>query len=96
MAGIREIAIGVTTALSSKIAVNPMSLDFWNQTPEEAVELVNAVVDECVDAGISLTRVAVDPVVWGALPPTSRGNIRGVTIEPDRGLVGRVAFYRPV
>lgn len=94
MASISEIAIGVATALSSGMVPDPMFLDFWNETPEEAVELLQAVVNECADAGIPLRKIAVDPVLWAALPPTCRGDVRGVGIEADRELVGRVAFYR--
>ena len=63
MAGLKEMALGIATALRTGIAPNPLPVELWGHAPDNAARLVNLVIDECVDAGIALREIRADPVI---------------------------------
>lgn len=97
MAGIEEMALGIASALRSGIAPNPLPVEFWGQSPEDAAQLVELIVDECVDAGIALREVRVDPVIVHELTGSKSEcgvTHRDVPISADTVCRGRVDIYR--
>lgn len=96
VAGIEEMALGIATALRSAIAPNPLPVELWGQSPEEAAQLVRLIVDECVDAGIALRELRVDPVIVHELTGSKSefGVVhRDVPISADTTCRGRVDIY---
>ena len=61
MANLKEIALGIASALQFGSEPEPLVIDLRGQTPESATFLVRSIIDECVDAGSALKRVRVDP-----------------------------------
>ena len=95
MAGLREIAIGIASALLIPQSPEPLHIDLRGQTADDAAFLAMRVIDECADAGVDLIRVAVDPAIVAyadGLPV--EGSYRGVRIEADLRSIGRLTFYR--
>ncbi len=96
MAGVREMALGIAATLRSGIAPNPLPVELWGQAPEDAAQLVKLVVDECVDAGIALREIRVDPVIVHELTGSKSecGVVhRDVPISADTACRGRVDIY---
>jgi len=96
VAGIAEMALGIATALRSSNAPNPLLVELWGQAPEDAAQLVKFIVDECVDAGIALREVRVDPVIVHELTGSKSecGVVhRDVPISADPACRGRVDIY---
>jgi hypothetical protein len=97
MAELREIAFRIAAALQAVTGPEPLGVDLWNQSPETAARLVEAVIDECGDAGAALAKVRVDPYVAVAMggPPAGRGwSYRDTGVEADAGLFQRAEFHR--
>ena len=95
MAGLREIAIGVASALQMPQSPEPLHIDLRGQTADDAAFLAMRVIDECADAGVNLVRVTVDPaiVAYADRLPVD-GSYRGVPIAADPQALGRLTFYR--
>ena len=96
MAGIPEMALGIASTLRSSIAPNPLPVELWGQAPEDAAQLVKLIVDECVDAGIALREVRVDPIIVHELTGSKSecGVVhRDVPISADTACLGRVDIY---
>ncbi len=96
MADVREMALGIASTLRSQIAPDPLPVEFWGYAPEDAAQLVKLIVDECVDAGIALREIRVDPVVVHQLTGSkSEGGVvhRDVPISADAECRGRVDIY---
>jgi hypothetical protein len=97
MAELREIAFRIAAALLAADEPEPLGVDLWNQSPDTAARLVEAVIDECSDAGAALAKVRVDPYVAVAMggSPTGQRCLYGSTgIEADGGLFQRAEFHR--
>ena len=96
MAGIAEMALGIAATLRTGIAPNPLPVELWGYAPEDAAQLVKLVVDECVDAGIALREIRVDPVIVHELTGSKSecGVVhRDVPISADPDCRGRVDIY---
>ena len=95
MAGLREIAIGVASALQMPQSPEPLHIDLRGQTADDAAFLAMRVIDECADAGVNLVRVTVDPAIiaYADRLPVD-GSYRGVLIAADPQALGRLTFYR--
>ncbi|MBA3510457.1 hypothetical protein [Sphingomonas sp.] len=97
MAGIAEMALGIATTLRSGIAPYPLPVELWGYAPEDAAQLVKFAIDECVDAGIVLREIRVDPVIVHELTGSkSEFGVfhRDVPISADTACRGRVDIYR--
>jgi len=97
MAGIAEMALAIASTLRSEIAPNPLPVELWGQAPDDAAQLVKLIVDECVDAGIALRELRVDPVIVHELTGSKSecGVVhRDVPISADTACLGRVDIYR--
>ncbi|NTZ42884.1 hypothetical protein G7A66_07240 [Altererythrobacter sp. SALINAS58] len=89
MAGQKETAIGIATALASEHSPNPFPLSFRGQSLQEAADLVQLVVAECGDAGIKLARLELDPELFEVLEQRLI-----VPVRPDYRLQGSVRIFR--
>ncbi len=92
----REMALGVASTLRGGIAPNPLPVELWGYAPEDAAQLLKFVIDECVDAGIALREIRVDPVIVHELTGSkSECGVfhRDVPISADTGCRGRVDIY---
>ena len=87
MANLIEIAIGLTQVLRVSAQPEPLGIDLRGQSPAEARFLVKKVLDECLDADLSLALVCVDPAI-GAFEH------RGISVEISNVLDRRIEFYR--
>jgi hypothetical protein len=97
MAELREIALRIAAVLLAEEQPEPLGVDLWNQSPDTAARLVEAVIEECGDAGAALAKVRVDPCVAVAMggPPAGRGWSYGDTgVETDAALFQRAEFHR--
>ena len=97
MAELREIAFRIAAALVAEAGPEPLGVDLWNQSPDTAARLVEAVIDECGDAGAALVKVRVDPyvaVAMGRPPAARRWLYRGTGLEADAALFQRAEFHR--
>ncbi|GAA4717153.1 hypothetical protein H9L13_06810 [Sphingomonas lutea] len=95
MAELKEISIGIAQVLQNSKIPEPLPVQLWNEPAANAASLVRHVIDECIDAGISLAAVRVDEDCWHAwvldgLEPAHRG----VPLQRDRQLRQTVEFYR--
>lgn len=96
MAGLGEMALGIASTLRGGIAPNPLPVEFWGQSPEDAAQLVKLIVDECVDAGIALREVRSDPLIVHELTGSKSecGVVhRDVPISADSACRGRVEIH---
>ncbi len=90
------MALGIATTLRSASAPNPLPVELWGYAPEDAAQLVKLIVDECVDAGIALREIRVDPVIVHELTGSKSecGVVhRDVPISADIGRRGRVDIF---
>ncbi|MBA3527430.1 MAG: hypothetical protein H0T82_11005 [Sphingomonas sp.] len=97
MAGMREMALGIASALRVDAAPNPLPVELWGYAPEDAAQLLRYIVDECRDAGIAVERVAADPLVVQELSGTKTESgvvCAGVMIIADSACEGRFSIYR--
>lgn len=94
MAGIKEIALGIASVLPSDFTPDPLYVDLWNEPPEAGAAIAKAVIDECVDGDIPISKVVVDPAMWEVLAPEAGERYRGVQIAMDEGLEARIEFHR--
>lgn len=96
MAGMREMAFGIALALRSGVAPNPLPVELWGYAPEDAAHLLKYLVDECVDAGITIREIRADPVVVHELSGSkSESGVfhRGVPTSADQECRGRLDIY---
>ncbi len=97
MAELREIALRIAAVLLAEEEPEPLGVDLWNQSPDTAARLVEAVIDECSDAGAALAKVRVDPyvsVAMGGTPAGRRCSYGGTGVETDVALFQRAEFHR--
>ena len=92
MAGLREIALGLATALQSPGVPDPLPVTFWGESLVDAAELLALVARECSDAGVPLRRVEVDPVLARYLRDSRR--VVGVPVAANPELSGEARFFR--
>lgn len=96
VAGLREMALGIASALRTGSAPNPLPVELWGQSPEDAARLLKFVVDECVDAGIGLREIRADPVIVHELAGSKNESgvfHRAVPISADPRTRGRMDFF---
>lgn len=96
MAGVREMALGIASALRSKIGPNPLPVELWGYAPEDAAQLISLIVDECVDADIAIQEIRADPVIVHELTGSkSECGVfqRDVPISADTECLGRLDIY---
>lgn len=91
MAGYREMGLGVAMALAYHKAPEPFPLSFRGQDIDEGARILMAVLDECHEAGIGLTRVEVDPELYDAV---AHRVTSGVSIAKNGDLRCEVRFFR--
>jgi hypothetical protein len=93
MAGIREMALGIATALGTEHAPNPLPVELWGYAPEDAAELLRCILNECHDADIHVQEVRADPVIVHEVA-RSRTEVGvshgGVQVTADPALHGRL------
>ncbi len=97
MVELREIAFRIAAVLLAEEEPEPLGVDLWNQSPDTAARLVEAVIDECSDAGWAFAKVRVDFYVAVAMggPPAGPGWSYGDTgVEADAALFQRAEFHR--
>ena len=92
MAGLREIALGITAVLQND-EPEPLGVDLANHSPDQATFLVKAVIDECVDGDIRLHLVRMDRGMWrpSGLPDEA---YRGVPLDLSPRLGALIEFQR--
>ena len=97
MEGLREMALGVASALRADVAPDPLAVELWGYDPEIAAQLLRYIVDECADAGIPVGQVTADPLVVRELTGTKTESgyvYAGVMISADPASEGRMSIYR--
>lgn len=97
MAGMREMALGIASALRSGVGPNPLPVELWGYASEDAAYLLKYLVDECVDGEIKIHEIRADPVVVHEMSgsKTETGVVhRGVLITADTACQGRFDVYR--
>ncbi len=97
MAELREIAFHIAAVLLAGDEPEPLGVDLWNHSPDMAARLVEAVIEECGDAGAALAKVRVDPhvaVAMGGSPAGRRWSCGGTGVEADAALFQRAEFHR--
>ncbi len=97
MAGMREMALGIASALRSDATPNPLPVELWGYAPEDAARLLKYIIGECRDAGIAVEQVAADPIVVQELSGTKTESgvvCAGVMIIADSACEGRFSIYR--
>jgi len=94
VAGIREMALGLTTVLQRTPVPEPLPVDLWNEAPQDAVAMVKAVIAECRDAEVSLALVRLPKALWSWLDEEQYETPTGTQIEADGRLSDRIEFYR--
>jgi hypothetical protein len=96
MPELRELAFRIACALRAN-GPEPLCVELWHQSPDNAAYLVRAVINECRDAGISLERVRVDRYVAVALhgPSGWRSWVHdGVRLEVGDALFQQADIFR--
>lgn len=97
MAGMREMALGIASALRSGVVPNPLPVELWGYASEDAAHLLKYLVDECADAEIEVHEIRADPVVVHELTgsKTEAGVVhRGIVITADAACRGRLSICR--
>ncbi len=97
MAGMREMALGIASALESGAAPNPLPVELWGYAPEDAAQLLKYIIHECRDADIAVEQITADPVVVQELSGTKSESgvlYAGVTVTADPACAGRLSIYR--
>ena len=96
MASIKEIAIGLTQVLFHSREPEPLFVDLWNESPDEAALLVKWVLAECADGAIPLRLVRVPNKCWAFLAADAANLVRpdGARIEVLADLSPRLEFWR--
>lgn len=97
MAGMREMALGIASALRSDAAPNPLPVELWGYAPEDAAQLLKYIVDECRDAAIAVEQVTADPIVVQELSGTKTESgviYAGVAVTADPASRGRMSICR--
>ena len=92
----REMALGIASALRSGVAPNPLPVEMWGYAPEDGAQLLKFVVDECVDAGIAIREIRADPVIVHELTGSKNGSgvyRREVPVSADPKWQGRFETY---
>jgi hypothetical protein len=96
MANIKEMALGIATALGTGHAPNPLPVELWGCASEDAAELLRRILDECHDADIHVQEVRADPVIVHQIA-RSRTEVgvshRGVLIIADPALHGQLSVH---
>jgi hypothetical protein len=98
MAEMREMALGIASALQGDVGPNPLPVELWGYAPEDAAQLLRYIMDECQDAGIVIERVTADPLVVHELSGTKTESgvvCAGVLVAADPASAGRMSIYRP-
>ncbi len=93
MAGIREMALGIASALRSGVAPNPLPVELWGYAPDDGADFLRYLADECADAGILIQEIRADPAFVHQLArsKTESGvELRGIKIAADPGSRGRI------
>ncbi len=96
MAGVKEMALGVATALRSKIAPNPFPVELWGYAPDDGADLLRHLADECADAGILIHEIRADPAIVHQLTrsKTESGlELRGISIAAESTCRGRIDIH---
>ena len=99
MPDLREFAWKITTALHGCTATEPLVVELWNHSPGTAAYLIELVIEECAGAGVTLSKIRVDPYVGVVLREASaRTGLldRGVHLEIGADLLQRAEFYPAV
>ena len=60
MAGPREIALGIASVLGKPGLPDPMTISFRGQSLDEGAYIVRAIITECEDAGVRVSKVEAD------------------------------------
>lgn len=97
MAGMKEMALGIASALRGGMGPNPLPVELWGYAPEDAAQLLTLIIDECADAGITLHEIRVDATIVHQLTgsKTETGlSHRGTIIAVDGEVQGRMDVYR--
>lgn len=93
MAGMREMALGIASALRSGVAPNPLPVELWGYAPDDGAGLLRNLADECVDAGILIHEIRADPAFVHQLTrsKTESGfELRGIKITAEPACRGRI------
>ena len=92
MAGTREIALGIASALGSEHAPQPFPLSFQGQSLEEAATIILLIATDCLDANVPLELIELDPDLYGEV--RSRASVE-LPIRSNGDLQGEARFWRP-
>ena len=93
MAGLREMALGIASALRSKIAPNPLPVELWGYAPDDGADFLRYLADECADADINIHEIRADPAMVHQLTrsKTESGlELRGIKITAEPACRGRI------
>jgi len=79
----REIALGISSVLQHSTTPEPLSIDLWNEPPDEAAALVKALLAECHDAEIAVATIKVPKEVWAVLAPEAERMVRPLSTRVE-------------
>ena len=90
------MALGIASALRSKIAPNPLPVELWGYAPDDGADLLRYLANECADAFIAIEEIRVDPAFVHQLTrsKTESGlELRGIKITAEPACRGRLDIY---
>lgn len=93
MAGVKEMALGIASALRNKMAPSPLPVDLWGYAPDDGADLLRHLADECADAAILIQEIRADPAFVHQLTrsKTESGlELRGIKIIAEPECRGRI------
>ena len=92
MAGTNEVALGIAGVLGSEACPVPLPISFRGQTLADAGSIVIAILSECADANIPLTRVLMDAELHGEVEKRAPPSKFEIISNPD--MDREVQFFR--
>ena len=91
MAGPREIALGIASVLGKPGLPDPLLISFRGQTLNDAAGIVEAIVSECDDAGVSVHKIELDPALGREM--VERGYGGAVALVACDELTGEIKIF---
>lgn len=94
MARLDEIAEGIAKVLRLSAAPEPLPLDLVGEGPVETTVLVRSIIDASQRHEAPIARVCLDPRLGARLFREHGEDYKGVKLEPDNCLGGRIEIWR--
>ena len=91
MAGSKEVALGVASAVEKMGLPNPLVITFRGQPLSETADIVRMIVSECADAGVVIKKIEIDQDLEHHIIENGYGG--AVPLIPNRALLGEIKIY---